>query len=178
MATRFQDTMSYLTMQRSGHMNKQLLLAISLVLAMAGTGICADVEVSDTFAVGPFTVGTTIVGAYAIDYYAASAAVAGVTAITYPGRLTSAPLAPAANWIPAGGSPTTNCPGTSADPKALPGNLCVYEKGRLNVHAILIPCIEWEGACNIAGAFGSQLAIWSAAAGRTSSQGSWALTPL
>jgi hypothetical protein len=39
------------------------------------------------------------------------------------------PLAasPTTNVIAIGGGPTANCPGTSANPQAAPGNLCVYQ---------------------------------------------------
>jgi hypothetical protein len=44
--------------------------------------------------------------------------------ISYPFPLASPPIQ---NYMPIGASPNAACPGTAANPKAAPGNLCAYE---------------------------------------------------
>jgi len=89
--------------------------------------------------------------------------------------LASAPSAPAANFIPAGGPSTTNCAGTAANPTALPGNLCVYEAFGTNRTLDCIGATS-TGACNASDTFSADVAFFSAGAGNSFSYGMWAVT--
>jgi hypothetical protein len=120
--------------------------------------------------------GQTLTGTYAIEYTAAAPGNRGISAITFPFQLASAPSAPGANVIPAGGTPTANCPGSAGNPLAAPGNLCVYETFAVNIG---FRCIAETGAsylCGQAEVFGSSLFVTATAAGQTSSTGTWAVT--
>jgi hypothetical protein len=74
---------------------------------------------------GTLPEGATETGAWST--YTKQAESLGVVAISFPIPLASAPaFEVATNYIPTKESPTTQCPGTAAEPKASPGNLCVY----------------------------------------------------
>lgn len=61
-----------------------------------------------------------------------------LASFSFPQRLPSAPATSTAHVIPFGGVPTVNCPGSINDPQAAPGQLCLYERSRLNFTPILI----------------------------------------
>jgi hypothetical protein len=55
--------------------------------------------------------------------FSAKGLVSTLMSISYPERL---PADPTYNWIGPGGSSTTACPGSAANPEAAPGNVCLY----------------------------------------------------
>jgi hypothetical protein len=117
----------------------------------------------------------TVKGEYVIDFYADIAGQAGDTAISFAASLSAAPSAPHENFIRAGQGSTANCPGSASDPKAAPGNLCVYERVAANVGdgglfalGSLTP--------NAADLYGAALGVSAIAKGTASSAGTWAVT--
>jgi hypothetical protein len=70
---------------------------------------------------------------------------------------------------------TTECPGSGANPTALPGNLCVYEVDSQNVDHVTV---YKEGAANTLGAdtFGFSAIAFSSGSGTFFAHGSWAVT--
>ena len=118
--------------------------------------------------------GTTLRGSYAVAFTAAAGGDRSTSAISFGFTLPSAPVA---NFIAAGGASTTACPGTSANPQAARGQLCVYETSSTNVSADR--CIAKTGSgyvCNAADPYGTSVWLTSTAAGATVSVGSWAVT--
>ena len=69
--------------------------------------------------------GATLRGMYAWADRTAATGYNPVVPLTYPYPL---PSSPTINVIAVGGASTANCPGTVADPQALPGHLCVYQQ--------------------------------------------------
>lgn len=88
----------------------------------------------------------------------------------YFGRTLLAP--PARNIVGVGGAPTTNCPGTVATPKALPGQLCVYLAVRSNasVDTLNVTGLSGSDRC------GASLYTLSVGVGQTHVSGRWAVT--
>jgi hypothetical protein len=120
--------------------------------------------------------GQTLTGTFGADFHATVVGQTGIVALTFPIPLAVAPTAVAAtNFIPVGAPPTVNCPGTSSNPAALPGNLCFYEAFSSN---ILLRCITGTSVlvCDTSSPWGVTLGIESATAGRTTSVGTWAVT--
>lgn len=113
---------------------------------------------------------------YAINFQAAGAGHNGISAFSFGEMLDVAPTAAAANFIPFGGAPNANCPGTPSTPRAAPGHLCVYERESLNVES---RCIVRTGAgfsCYTADRYGAAIFAEAVAAGNVTTLGSWALT--
>ncbi|HEY2478942.1 MAG TPA: hypothetical protein VGI17_09430 [Solirubrobacterales bacterium] len=75
--------------------------------------------------------------------------------------------------FPASADPT-NCPGTAAEPKALPGNFCVYQELGFSYagHSVFDPATATSGK---AGQFGADIFIENSAT-EARSYGSWAVT--
>ena len=122
---------------------------------------------------GPLTSGLTLKGTYSIEGTAAAALARASSAISF-----SVPLAaaPAANFVPLASTPPAACPGTAANPTALPGNLCVYEVFQTNRTA---PCLAKVGTgyiCGQSDVYGTSVILNSAAAGNFNSVGTWAVT--
>lgn len=88
--------------------------------------------------------------------------------------LPAPPAVPAANIIPFGGPPTVNCPGSFDNPRALPGQLCLYERLRINVMAVQV--LNSSGDINVADTVGVQISAQAAAAGSMALMGKWAVT--
>src|SRR5436190_861375 len=82
-----------------------------------------------TGATGPYPTtlpaGQTLTGTFAIEFNAAAASGRGISAVSFP-----IPLSVASShveFVPVGGPPTANCPGSSGNPTAAPGSFCAYE---------------------------------------------------
>ncbi len=144
----------------------------------AATDFIADVN--GYYVPRPYTAlesGRTLTGTYAIDFPSSSAGQEGISAISFPIPLASAPVAVNANIIPAGGAATTNCPGTSANPTALAGQLCVYEVFQNNISTRCMAKVGSSWSCGLADVFGTTMYATSAGAvTRTVSVGTWAVT--
>lgn len=84
----------------------------------------------------------TLTGFFAITFQpdiTTTIATLGTDAISFSRPLPSAPAAnPATNIVQPGGPPTSNCPGTLDEPKALPGQLCFYSSLSFNILAYSI----------------------------------------
>ena len=127
---------------------------------------------------GPFPstlpMGQTLTGAYeadGADYSNTATAIAGAS-ISFQFPLAAAPVP---HFIAAGATPPAQCPGTVTHPKALSGNLCVYEGGFEEVKEVTI----YEPATGTAGAsaFGAGLVVTSnVKEGHFYSNGTWAVT--
>ena len=97
-------------------------------------------------------------------------------AVTFQLPLAAAPIA---HIITVGGSPTVDCPGTPAEPRARAGNLCVYEGGQVanGEDKILKPDTQGEaGASKLGFLFWTDPAFPTGAYGY-GSWGTWAVTP-
>jgi hypothetical protein len=119
--------------------------------------------------------GKTLTGDYSASVTNALANEFFMGSFSFPLRLASAPSGPNVNFIPSGSASTTNCPGTHANPTALPGNLCVYESAFNNR--------TFEGLFGTGVAvyasidrFGGAIGLHATAAGRAHSYGTWAVT--
>jgi len=117
--------------------------------------------------------GTTLRGNYGVEVNAAAANARGVSTFSFGFTLASPPVA---NFIAAGGASTTNCPGTSGNPQALAGQLCVYESYTTNVGSRCVVRTGANYACGVSDPWGAGLFLTSTAAGTTVSVGSWAVT--
>jgi hypothetical protein len=133
-----------------------------------------------TGAAGPFPAtlpsGKTLTGAYAVVFEAAAGNAFDADAYSYAFPLATAPTV---NYIPMGGTPPAQCPGTVAAPAAAPGNLCVFEDDGFNLAAagVGFRIIDTATATpGESGKMGFEIQIGAAAAGLTESLGTWAVT--
>lgn len=67
------------------------------------------------------------------------------------------------------GPPTLNCPGSFDDPRALPGQLCLYERLRMNVSDFQV--LNSAGNLSVADTTGVVLAVQAAGAGGVAATG-------
>lgn len=118
----------------------------------------------------------TLRGNFVINYRASAANDRGVADISFGRHVTPTPVATAANYIPAGGAATANCPGSATSPAAAPGHLCVYERIRSNIGSSCITRTGSGYSCGVADPFGASIFTESAAAGYSYAIGSWAMT--
>ena len=87
----------------------------------------------------------------------------------------SLPAAPTVRYINQGAAPPAQCPGTVANPQALPGNLCIYE--RLNINGpTRFAYNPLTNGFNASSRFGTGIAVYSGAAGQVEIDASWAVT--
>jgi hypothetical protein len=115
----------------------------------------------------------TLKGVYSAGAFAAEAGHSLVSNFSFGRTLPAAPAAPAVNVVPFGGPATANCPGSFDDPRAMPGQLCLYERSRTNVEVIQIA--NAAGDLDVADTVGAHFAIRAAAAGAASVSGVWAV---
>jgi hypothetical protein len=114
----------------------------------------------------------TIQGNYAAGLQAASTNDDGWDSISFGFELASAPTP---NFRQAGSAPTPSCPGSATNPKAAPGNLCVYESISSNRGAVQI-FTGTTGSYPAASKWGAGVWLIPAAAGNAYSYGTWAVT--
>jgi len=125
---------------------------------------------------GPFPTGNlprgiTLRGAYAVGGEAAGTGKTFTTAISFGYQLASPP---AGHFLTEGASSTTECPGSPEEPKAAPGNLCVYET--TGVGSFTVELLDTSSGRAETNVWGSGLIIDSAFAGHIESYGTWAVT--
>jgi hypothetical protein len=120
--------------------------------------------------------GQTLKGTFTIEFNAAAASGRGSSPISFPLRLSAAPSAVTANIIITGGAATTNCPGSSGNPTALPGQLCLYETTATNISFRCLASVGASYICGNSDTWGTTLFVNSTATGQTTSVGSWAVT--
>jgi hypothetical protein len=116
--------------------------------------------------------GTTIRGNYSADMTAAGADSRTTSAISFGYLLASAPVA---RFIPSGAALPTGCSGTSSNPGASPGFLCVFESSRSNINTACIARTTGY-TCGAADRMGATVFARSSAAGTAYSVGTWAVT--
>lgn len=116
----------------------------------------------------------TLKGVYSAGFVAGQALQGVVSNFSFGRTLPAAPAAPLANIIPIDGPPTVNCPGSFDDPRALPGQLCLYERFRQNVDGYQVS--NSVGVSNVADRFGAHFAMAADVAGPATVAGAWAVT--
>src|SRR4051812_3746692 len=119
---------------------------------------------------GPFSdtppSGKTLRGTYAMYGVAPGGVTPDRTSISFAFQLASAPTP----HVIKQGSPTTlACPGSYADPQALPGQLCIYEDVVVNADPVVV---------NFSRRFGALLTTDSKGTGLFGNNGAWAVTAL
>jgi hypothetical protein len=138
-----------------------------------------DASNSGTFQINPPSPATgarrriTLKGVYSSGFTAAGANAFQATQFSFGRTLPEAPLAPVANIIPFGGPPTTNCPGTFANPQALPGQLCLYERSKANAS---YQVADAAAVLGVADTLGAHLFVVAEGAGGVAIAGTWAVT--
>jgi hypothetical protein len=115
-------------------------------------------------------------GDYLIVYPGETGGHQGGASIAFPHQLPVAPIAVAANVRPAGSAPTTNCPGTLADPQAAPGHACVYEFARSTNTVSVVMLNTATNTTNSATPTGFTILVNGNGVGNTFSYGRWAVT--
>jgi hypothetical protein len=139
------------------------------------TELVADVQ--GYFSLLPTTLasGQTLTGQYVAIGTATASGQYAATNVSFQFPLSATTAAPNANFIPAGGTSTTSCPGTTANPQAASGNFCVYEAVP---HNETLDCLAdmTTGSCGQTGVNGAGIFFTSAAAGQFFSYGTWAVT--
>jgi hypothetical protein len=115
--------------------------------------------------------GKTLRGSYAVTVDATAAGQVNRVGVPFEFELSAKP---AVHRIAGGGAPTTECPGSVADPEAKAGNLCVYEDTLADATELEIfdPTTGLGGSSQ----FGWYARIQSTAAGEALSYGTWAVT--
>jgi hypothetical protein len=120
----------------------------------------------------PLASGLTMRGLYGTEIGSHAAGVFVGTFISFPFRLASAPTP---HFIAAGAPLPAGCSGTSANPGAAAGHLCVFEVFRNNVDAPSI--CNHLGTCGASSTIGFWVSANSLAAGTIAmTRGSWAVT--
>jgi hypothetical protein len=116
----------------------------------------------------------TLRGVYNLDFVAANADQIEGGSFNFPLRL---PSVPSVQIVGVGGASTTNCPGTTTNPEAAPGFLCVYKVTETNTTNFAICNQDCSGfPVPTAERDGALLYLHATAAGRTFTSGSWAVT--
>ncbi len=179
----------------AAHLNPSGSISVSLVVTRPdGIAISTTAEVSLATGSGPYkddagNSGTfqisppspapgdprriTLKGVYSSGFNAVGAGAFQASQFSFGRTLPSAPTAVQANIIPFGGPPTTNCPGTFANPQALPGQLCLYERSRQNA---TYQIADSAGTLSLADPFGAHLFVVADGVGGVAIAGAWAVT--
>jgi hypothetical protein len=179
----------------TAHLNPSGTVGISVVVTRPdGIALSSTGEVSLVTGVGPWkddagnsgtleisppspATGTprriTLKGVYSDGFNAAGAGIFQVSQLSFGRTLPAAPSVPAANIIPFDGSPTANCPGSFANPQAVPGQLCLYERSRENA---TYRVSDSAGALDVGDTIGAHVYVVSQAAGPVAIAGAWAVT--
>jgi hypothetical protein len=119
--------------------------------------------------------GVTMRGNYAVAGVAKEEFDRALEGITFQTPLASAP---ASHLIQMGAASTTECPGSTANPQAAPGNLCLYENRHENVRPGS-DCASGGGSgspCGTATRFGATVFIEAEGATSFFTEGTWAVT--
>jgi hypothetical protein len=152
-----------------------------MALRGPAAAIAALLLASCEYSSGPETIGEspqevpvaqsgTVVGLFAT---ADDAALPGHVAREFVSFGFAVDVDPIIHLVPAGTLPPPECPGTSEQPGALEGNLCLFEGERVNVRHVYASfrTARWRSPNE-----GFDLTVVSMGAGRLSVSGSWALT--
>lgn len=141
--------------------------------ATSATNATNATTAATALAPGTLAPGKTETGVYAIDYTAAGGGQDGSADISFAFPLAAAPNS---EFIDLSATSDSNCPGTSANPTAAPGYLCVYAAYEQNVGSSCITTTAGEWTCGAASQYGAAPYVTGAAAGRVASVGTWAVT--
>lgn len=117
----------------------------------------------------------TLTGVYSVFFHADAANEVFASAISFGRTLPAPPLSAPSNIIPVGGPPTADCPGSHTNPQALPGQLCLYERSRLNVQGLVVTSALLS-VINRGERTGAQVVTSSAGIGPVRTVGFWAVT--
>jgi hypothetical protein len=117
--------------------------------------------------------GQTLRGTWGAAAVATAAGQPLFAPFTFQFPLASAPAAPSTNII-FGNASTPTCPGTSANPEAFPGQLCVYVRSS-NTSVVCI-FAGGTGTCGSGDSFGATVFAISLDTGPFFARGTWAVT--
>jgi hypothetical protein len=114
--------------------------------------------------------GATVRGVYNLDFVATVVDQIEGGSISFGLRLSRKPTV---SFVPVGGPPTSNCPGTPTLPEAAPGVLCLYKVAETNTNNFAV-C---DQDCNpgVAERDGALQYLHATTTGRTFSSGAWAV---
>jgi hypothetical protein len=128
---------------------------------------------------GPFPAtlpsGKTLTGYFAVTGVATAASQRAEDSISFAYPLATAPTP---HTLEPSATPTPACPGSPNEPKAAPGNLCLYEFQHTNAKTVAGggDCVYANSGCDVATRYGGVDYVESAAAGEFYVEGSWAVT--
>jgi collagen triple helix repeat protein len=128
----------------------------------------------DSFESG-LTSGKTLRGVYEIADTAAAKSVQDQTTAISETYAAALPAVPQLHLIADGATPPAVCSGSVADPKAAPGNLCVYES-RNHANLAEDPDVFVDPINQAEGTLGFGIEITANSAGLYDSAGTWAVT--
>lgn len=114
--------------------------------------------------------GRTLRGSFNTGHDASAASQRAEGAISYPFPLASSPEA---HVIQPGGTPPAQCPGTVANPQAVPGHLCVFVSGK-NGSGSVASYGTVDGSSNYR--YGAGIYLFSQSAELAEAWGTWAVT--
>jgi hypothetical protein len=117
----------------------------------------------------------TMRGNWSVVFPAAAAGNVGSGSLSFQHALPAPPAAGAANVMQFGAAPTVNCPGTVGDPQAAPGQVCIYERVRINTNDVVMFAGS-TGQPNQADVHGVSVLVTATAAGTAAVHGGWAVT--
>jgi hypothetical protein len=115
---------------------------------------------------GDLPAGVTLRGKYGLEGRAVDASAYLGGSVAYALRPSASP---ARTFIPSGGTPPAQCPGTVANPQAAPGNLCVFESSTNSNSSVVL--FDASGT----GRHGFDFEVFADAAGNFWSYGTWAM---
>ena len=140
-----------------------------------GKGDKGDPGEPGPFPTGDLPSGVTLRGAFRAGGNGAAAAIAQ-NGISFTYTLSADPIP---HFIATGTTAPAECPGSLADPEAMPGHLCLYEAFHSasvgTSQAIVSPVTNASGQ---ASRFGFGFSIQTNATGNFASNGTWAVTAL
>lgn len=118
--------------------------------------------------------GVTLSGVWGLWLNATAAGQLDAQAMSFGRTLNASPAFTPVNVIPPSGPPTTNCPGSYDEPRAAPGQLCLYEGQRLNVNLVTVSSAKFT-TLDSTDRNGAAIGIRATAAGVAISSGKWAV---
>lgn len=118
--------------------------------------------------------GVTLSGVWGMLLNATAAGQLDAQAMSFGRTLSASPAFVPANVIPPTGPATANCPGSYDEPRAAPGQLCLYEGQRLNVNLVTVSSAKFT-TLDSTDRNGAAVGIRATAAGVAISSGKWAV---
>lgn len=155
----------------AGKINPAGLTVPSATNANHATSATSAASATSASSASTLAAGRTLTGDYAVD---GDSTYADAT-VTFAFPLSSAPKA---NYIAAGTTPPTQCPGSPANPEAAPGNLCIYEITSTNVGAFCpFAAGVYFSSCGTVDKQGFGVEVFPSTSGSfVESVGTWAVT--